>query len=82
MEHNWDPGHAVPETVLRALPSMTLRVLRLKICKVLKYDARRVNITLWLRMGHGSLVKLDAADAREIDWLGIENGSQIIYQVQ
>ncbi|KAF8965202.1 hypothetical protein BDZ97DRAFT_1904102 [Flammula alnicola] len=72
-----------PEATLRVLPSMSLRILRLKICKVLKCDARHINITFWLRMGHGALAKLDNEhDSRDLDWLGIENDSQIIYQVQ
>lgn len=71
-----------PEVVLRMLPTMSLRILRLKICKALKYDARRTDLTLWLRMGQGTLTRLDREyDARVIDWLGIERGSQIVYQV-
>jgi len=72
-----------PEVVLRMLPTMSLRTLRLKICKALKYDARRTDLTLWLGMGQGTLTRLDREyDARVIDWLGIERGSQIVYQVQ
>jgi len=60
-----------------------LRLVRLKICKALKCDARRIDLTLWLRMGQGTLTRLDREDdARDIDWLGIERGSQIVYQVQ
>ena len=72
-----------PETILRVLPTMSLRTLRLKICKVLKCDASRTHLTVWLRMGQGTLAKLDNEhDTRNIGWLGFERGSQIVYRVQ
>ncbi|KAF4614631.1 hypothetical protein D9613_003182 [Agrocybe pediades] len=75
--------NAEPETVLRVLPTMTFRVLRLKICKALKLNPRQVAITFWLRMGHGTLSSIDSQyDTRDLDWLGVENGSHIIYQIQ
>jgi len=59
---------------------MSLRNLRLKICKTLKY-ARNTSIDCWLQMPDGSLTTLgNENDSRELDWLGIETGSQIIYQ--
>jgi len=65
----------------RVLPTMSLHNLRLKICKTLKYDARNTNIDCWLQMRDGSLMALaHENDSRDIDWLGIETGSQIIYQ--
>lgn len=72
-----------PEAILRVLPTMSLRILRIKICKLLKHDARHTDLTIWLRMGQGTLAKLDREhDARDIDWLGIERGSKVVYRVQ
>jgi len=71
-------GTVVP---LRVLPTMSLRNLRLKICKTLKYDARNNNIKCWLQMPDGSLMTLGHEnDSRDLDMLGIEPGSQIIYE--
>ncbi|PPQ93226.1 hypothetical protein CVT25_015224 [Psilocybe cyanescens] len=83
MEQSDDGFATAPETTLRVLPTMSLRILRLKMCKVLKVDARRTNVALWLHMGNGALTKLDKEhDLRDLDWLGLDNGSQIAYQVQ
>lgn len=72
-----------PKAVLRVLPSMTLRILRLKICKVLKCDPRSTNIMFWLRMKHGALARLDDEHStRDLDWLGLEHDAQIIYQIR
>ncbi|KAH9483960.1 Tubulin-specific chaperone E [Psilocybe cubensis] len=72
-----------PQTTLRVLPTMSFRVLRLKICKILKVDYRRTNVAFWLHMGNGTLTKLDKEhDLRDLDWLGVDSGSQIVYQVQ
>ena len=66
---------------LRVLPTMSLRNLRLKICKTLKYDSRNTDINCWLQMSDGSLMTLGHEnDSRDLDRLGIEPGSQIIYQ--
>ena len=71
-----------PEAILRVLPNMTLRVLRLKICKVLKRDPRSTAIMFWLRMAHRNLARLDnEQDSRDLDWLGLENNSHIIYRI-
>ncbi|KAJ3515736.1 hypothetical protein NLJ89_g1578 [Agrocybe chaxingu] len=71
----------IPKATLRVLPTMSLRIFRLKACKTLKLDVRRTNLTCWLRMRNGSLSKLgEEYDSRELDWLGIEDGSQIVYQ--
>jgi len=69
------------KTPLQVLPTMSLRIFRMKVCKTLKYDARRTKLTCYLRMANGSLSELDSDyDGRDLDWLGLENGSQIIYQ--
>jgi len=83
MEHDEFVFQDEPQAILRVLPTMSLRILRIKICKVLKLDARHTDLTIWLRMGQGTLAKLDKEhDARDIDWLGIERESKIVYRVQ
>ncbi|KAF8163437.1 hypothetical protein B0H34DRAFT_649985 [Crassisporium funariophilum] len=70
-----------PTATIRVLPTMTLRNLRLKACKALKFDTRRTALKCWLRMHDATLTELDSQyDTRNLDWLGIENGSQIVYQ--
>ncbi|KAJ7461535.1 hypothetical protein FB451DRAFT_1268490 [Mycena latifolia] len=65
---------------LRVLPTMTLRALRLKVCKTMKYSAPRTAISLWLQMQDGSCVPLDSdRDSQDLSWLGIESGSNIIF---
>ena len=60
---------------------MSLRNLRLKICKTLKYDARKTDINCWVQMSDGSLMTLGHEnDSWDLDRLGFEPGSQIIYQ--
>lgn len=82
MEHHEYVFLDEPEAILRMLPTMSLRILRLKICKLLKHDARHTDLTIWLQ-GQGALMKLDREhDARDIDWLGIERESKIVYRVQ
>ncbi|KAF5330813.1 hypothetical protein D9619_005494 [Psilocybe cf. subviscida] len=72
-----------PEAVLRVLPSMSLRILKLKIHKTLKLNPRQAKLTFWLYMGNGALTELDnEQDGRDLDWLGIDNDSFIIYHVE
>jgi hypothetical protein len=69
-------------TVLRVLPTMSLRNLRYKICKTLKFNARNTNLNCWLQMSDGTRLTLGHEnDSRDLDWIGMESGSQIIYQV-
>ncbi|KAF8636511.1 hypothetical protein AX17_003325 [Amanita inopinata Kibby_2008] len=77
------PGVETPlpsYTVLNVLPSMTLRTLRLKVCKSVKGRATKNNITLWQRMQGGLLVELGHThDTQDLSWLGLEDGSLIVY---
>jgi len=67
---------------LRVLPTMTLRNLRLKICKGAKVDPRKVKVVCKLRMSNGSLSELESEyDTRELDWLGLEEGSEVVYEL-
>jgi len=62
---------------LRVLPSLSLRHLRAKIGKVTKH---RATVTCWLRMRDGTLAELKSNDDyRDLSWMGLESGSQIIY---
>jgi hypothetical protein len=72
-----------PEAVLRVLPSMSLKILKLKIHKTLKVKSRQNKLTFWLHMGNGALTELNNdQDGRDLDWLGIDNDSLIIYHVE
>lgn len=63
---------------LRVLPSLSLRHFRAKIGKVTK--AGRATVTCWLRMRDGTLAELKSNDDnRDLSWMGLESGSQIIY---
>lgn len=65
---------------LRVLPTMTLRALRLKICKTMKFSASRTAISLWLQMQDSSCAPLESdRDAQDLAWLGIESGSHIVF---
>lgn len=65
---------------LRVLPTMTLRALRLKVCKTLKCSAARTAISLWLQMQDSSCAPLETdRDSQDLAWLGIESGSNIIF---
>lgn len=65
---------------LRVLPSLSLRHLRAKIAKVTKHRAGSAAVTCWLRMRDGTLAELKSNDDyRDLSWMGLESGSQIIY---
>ncbi|KAF9261399.1 hypothetical protein L218DRAFT_870040 [Marasmius fiardii PR-910] len=64
-------------TALRVLPTMTLKLLRLKIRKLMKVPPRD-EITVWVKMPDGQWVELETdRDQQDLDWLGLENGSQV-----
>jgi tubulin-specific chaperone E len=60
---------------------MSLRTLRMKICKVIKQ--RKADIVLWLII-EGSVIRELYADSdnQELDWLGIGDGSSIVFTVK
>ncbi|KAJ6618857.1 hypothetical protein B0H10DRAFT_2217348 [Mycena sp. CBHHK59/15] len=65
---------------LRVLPTMTLRALRLKIMKTMKYRTLNTAISLWLQMRDNSCVALESdRDSQDLAWLGVESGSNIIF---
>jgi tubulin-specific chaperone E len=72
---------------LRVLPSMSLRIFRLKVLKCLKssrqHSSNFILRDLWLKMGDDTFAKLDHdSDEKDLDWLGFENGSEVLYDVQ
>ncbi|KAJ7137777.1 outer arm dynein light chain 1 [Mycena epipterygia] len=65
---------------LRVLPTMTLRALRLKVCKTMKYSASRTAIALWLQMRDRTCAPLESdRDTQDLAWLGIESRSTLIF---
>jgi hypothetical protein len=77
------PPLHISKTNIRILPSMPLRVLRLKILKSLKIPtARSEEIHLWAMLHREDGVwvlseMLTDADNREVDRFGLEEGSGI-----
>jgi hypothetical protein len=66
---------------LRVLPSMSLRVLRIKILKTLGMP-RNAFIDLWLKMTDGNYVQIPSEhDAQDLSWWGIENGSDVFVYI-
>ncbi|KAJ3822625.1 hypothetical protein F5880DRAFT_1613617 [Lentinula raphanica] len=63
-----------PVTV-RVLPTMTLRIFDLKLCKTLSID-KSSRCSLWLKMNDNSWAKMTDM-SQDLAWLGIESGSQI-----
>ena len=62
---------------LRVLPTMSLRAFRMKIAKVLKRNG--TDIFLSIEVGNGVVRELHSDnDARDLDWLGLEDGSNIV----
>ncbi|KAF5380808.1 hypothetical protein D9615_004115 [Tricholomella constricta] len=65
--------------VLRVLPTMSLRGLRMKTCKMLKIKA---TILFWLQQSDGTLVELGVdRDKQDIDWLGLDDGASVLFHV-
>ncbi|KAF5387500.1 hypothetical protein D9757_006519 [Collybiopsis confluens] len=62
-------------TAMRVLPSMSLRVFRLKIRKTFNIG-KNIKFSLWLKMHDESWAELQA-DSHDLDWLGLEVGSQL-----
>lgn len=66
--------------VLQVLPTMTLRTLRMKIRKMLKHP--NADILVWVGQTDGGLVELGIdRDQQDLDWLGITEGSDLVFHV-
>ncbi|TFK30063.1 outer arm dynein light chain 1 [Coprinopsis marcescibilis] len=69
--------HQDQEIVLNVLPSMTLRNFLGRVKRATKIK----NVVLWMKMRDDSYIPLREAD-RTLDWIGLETGSQIVYQIR
>jgi len=59
---------------------MTLRVLRVKISKAINGRAGGHKVRIWQEMQGRVLTELDTEqDARDLSWLGLDDGTAIIY---
>lgn len=73
-----------PPTELRVLPTMSLKLLRLKILKALRLPLDRKasnveNMDTWLIMNDDKLTKLDMdQENHDLSWWGIQSGSEIV----
>jgi hypothetical protein len=66
--------------LLKVLPSMTLRTLRMKLSKVLK--SGKATVLVWVRETNGDLRELGFdLDSQDLDRLGIEDGSDVVFHV-
>jgi len=64
--------------VVRALPSMTLKMLRSRICKLLGISSKD-NIKILMAMRDQSFITLTTdLDDRDLSWIGLESGSQLL----
>ena len=76
--HTW--LQSIEPILLRALPTMSLRTLRRKICKLTKQ--RNADVLLWLVTAKSVVRQLDKADDnQELGWLGLDDGSSIIFNI-
>jgi hypothetical protein len=77
---NGDPINGInasSSTVIRVLPSMTLRALRLKIRKAFG-GSSKTNVGLYLQMSDGVVSTLEAEqDMYDLTWWGLSNGANI-----
>jgi hypothetical protein len=78
------PGPSASSMVLRVLPTMTLRMFRLKVWKAVKTSRSPYrSVDMRLRMADGTLAELSTTeDEHDLAWLGFENDSDVIFNVQ
>jgi len=66
------------EQVVHALPSMTLKMLRSRICKLLGISSKD-NIKILMAMHDQSFITLTTdLDDHDLSWIGLESGSQLL----
>ncbi|KIY65490.1 hypothetical protein CYLTODRAFT_400351 [Cylindrobasidium torrendii FP15055 ss-10] len=73
---------AAPPVQLRVLPSMQLSTLRQKLRKVAKIKTKDAGVKVWIMRDREQIVELaNDRDAQDIGWLGLEQESSIIFEV-
>jgi len=76
------PFETSEHITLSVIPSMSLRVLRTKISRVLR-GRGRAQVMLWQRMRDDALAELDySRDAEDLSWLGLQDGAFIVCAFQ
>jgi hypothetical protein len=66
------------QITVQALPTMTLKSLRQKVCKLA--PGKATSAVLWIQMADGSLAELKpTSDKEELAWLGLEQGTNVVF---
>jgi len=66
------------EQIIRALPSMTLKMLRSRICKLLGINSKDDIKVLMVICGQSFITLTTDLDDRDLSWIGLESGSQLL----
>lgn len=67
-----------PKSAVRVLPTMSIRVFRLKLRKQLKLAPGRSTLRLWLVMGDGNLAEIQGNDSQELSWWGVSDHTEMV----
>jgi len=77
--------HCSPPVTFGVLPTMSLKVFRLKALKTLKLPPL-IRIQFWLALERGSIVDFAELDMslsdRALDWWGVEDNCKIVYYLE
>lgn len=76
-------GHFSQPLQLRVLPTMAMKVFRLRLIKLLKLPPNQANgvhkVHAWMLMDDDSLSEMDfEPGTQEVSWWGLEEGSRIL----
>ncbi|KAG6814569.1 hypothetical protein H0H92_000097 [Tricholoma furcatifolium] len=67
------------QLILRVLPTMTLRALRMKTSKTLKLKS---HVLFWVQQIDGILTELGTeCDDQKINWLGLDEGTPVVFHI-
>ncbi|KAG6851293.1 hypothetical protein H0H93_011729 [Arthromyces matolae] len=64
--------------VLRVLPTMTLRLLRTKLCKTLRIKAQ---VRFWIQQDKTLAEIGDECNNQTLDWLGLDDRTTLVYSI-